>query len=560
MRTTTLGLTLLILGILSVRTPGQLPRRFQVTVGGATSSSDVDIAAAGDVDGDGVGDVLVGLPFEFVSGMLNAGRAEILSGRDGSVLHTFVGSAAGQHLGSGVASVGDVNGDGFADVAVGSPGSPSIGLPSTGCVEVFSGLDGSVLYTLTGAHLFDRFGKRLRGGADLDGDGIGDLLIGIPGANGPAGVEVGAAEVRSGADGSLLRSWSGTGAEDRFGDTLDFAGDVNADGVEDVVIGAMLSDVNGTNSGQVKVFSGLDGSLIYTFNGPTAQHELGASVAGAGDVNGDGHADILVGGTGLYAGMYFFTSYVLVLSGSDGTLLFSVTPTTANQGFGKQGAGAGDSNGDGFDDFLILDPSVSSTLDVPGVLVMSGRDNAPLAKFFEVAGVMSWGTPVAFRGLGDLDGDDLGDVGAVFFGPFPGFGGQYSLRVAVFSAAGRRIYGEGLNPLTQTLELDWDSGSPLADGALSCTGSLPNSPGLLVVSEGSDSTVFSGVPILVETFPSTSFGVPFTFDAAGELHVPLNLAVPSLEGTGIYLQAFGVDTSLPPAATASNGLNLLFTR
>jgi hypothetical protein len=102
--------------------------------------------------------------------------------------------------------------------------------------------------------------------------------------------------VFSGLDGSTLYTWNGDSSGDDFGASVSGAGDVNGDNFDDLIVGARKADTNGSDSGSARVFSGVDGSILYTWNGDSATDGFGRSVSGAGDVNGDGFADLIVSG------------------------------------------------------------------------------------------------------------------------------------------------------------------------------------------------------------------------------------------------------------------------
>lgn len=134
-------------------------------------------------------------------------------------------------------------------------------------------------------------GSSVSWAGDVNGDGTPDMILGANAANGYAG----GAYVHSGLDGSLLHAFSGFSTGDQFGNCVHGAGDTNGDGVPDLVIGATLAQPVGENSGSSYVFSGADGSLLLQMDGMAAEDYLGGSVSFAGDVNGDGRADVIVG-------------------------------------------------------------------------------------------------------------------------------------------------------------------------------------------------------------------------------------------------------------------------
>ena len=243
--------------------------------GTAVSTGDFfgrSVSGAGDVNGDGLTDLIVGWP----------DNARVFSGSDGSVLHNFVNDPINLFFGNSVSGAGDVNSDGFADLIVGDVRDNF----TNGSALVYSGSDGSVLYKFDGA-TSDRLGHSVSGAGDVNGDGFADLIVGIRTA--PS-----SARVFSGSDGSVLYNFS-VSPGDQFGESVSGAGDVNGDGFDDMIVGARLADNNGPTSGSAHVFSGVDGSVLYTFDGDSAGDQFGHSVSSAGDVNGDGLADLVVG-------------------------------------------------------------------------------------------------------------------------------------------------------------------------------------------------------------------------------------------------------------------------
>ncbi|MCH8165935.1 MAG: FG-GAP repeat protein [Planctomycetes bacterium] len=155
---------------------------------------------------------------------------------------------------------------------------------------------------------------------------------------------------------ATLFTFDGDSAFDQFGFSVSGAGDVNADGFADLIVGAYRDDNNGSTSGSARVFSGLDGSVLYTFNGDSAGDQFGFSVSGAGDVNADGFADLIVGAT-VDDNNGPFSGSARVFSGLDGSILFTVN----GDGFADLIVGAvGDNNAAGSARVIspVVDPSI----------------------------------------------------------------------------------------------------------------------------------------------------------------------------------------------------------
>ena len=195
------------------------------------------VAAAGDVDGDGVGDLIVGAPQTLTDGAAT-GTATVLSGRDGGVLLLLHGLAEDDRFGAAVGGAGDINLDGNDDVIVGAFLEDSV-VADAGAVRVFSGRDGHVLLTFAGLESGAQFGRVVSGGGDVDGDGVPDVAIGAP-ADDSAGLNAGRVRVYSGAGGTLLLDLSGEQAGDRFGSAVALAGDLDLDAHAELLVGARL--------------------------------------------------------------------------------------------------------------------------------------------------------------------------------------------------------------------------------------------------------------------------------------------------------------------------------
>jgi hypothetical protein len=310
------------------------------------------VSGAGDVNNDGYADFIVGAYLDDNNGA-SSGSARVFSGLNGSILYTFNGDAAGDFFGWSVGGAGDVNNDGFHDLIVGARLDDNNG-SSSGSARVFSGVDGSILYTFSGDSAGDFLGHSVGGAGDVNNDGYADLIVGANGDdnNGSAS---GSVRVYSGFNGAILYTFNGDSEGDEFGYSVSGARDLNNDGFADLIVGAYQDDNSGSNSGSARVFSGLDGSVLYTFNGDAANDNFGWSVSGAGDVNNDGFYDLIVGAyrddnTGSASGS------ARVFSGLDGSILYTFNGDAANDNFGWSVSDVGDVNNDGFDDLIVGAP------------------------------------------------------------------------------------------------------------------------------------------------------------------------------------------------------------
>ncbi len=254
------------------------------------------VAGVGDLDGDGVPEMVIGTPYGTGSGPYGGGVVTVRSGSNGTLLYEFDGSASGDYLGRAVAGLGDVDGDDVPDLLVAAPNASPAGRGQAGLVQLRSGATGEVLCQLDGAEAAAFFGQAIANVHDLDGDGVDDFSIAAPSAS-PAGMQdAGSVFVYSGASCRLLYRWDGLARFDAFGTAVAGGDDVDGDGVPDVIVGAPGSspgEVSG--AGSAFVFSGATGELLFRWDGRERDGALGQSVAILGDLTGDGRAEVAVG-------------------------------------------------------------------------------------------------------------------------------------------------------------------------------------------------------------------------------------------------------------------------
>ena len=308
------------------------------------------LANAGDVNGDGVADLLVGAPDLVATGGhdvggTTAGRVELYSGATGALLLQVQGDVLGDMFGTAVTAVNDLDGDGVEDFAVGAIGFD--GLASNGgMVRMLSGADGSTLWTRAGGQTNGSYGARLATVGDVNGDGDLDLAVTASNWAGAGGVFV-----HSGADGALLRSWIGNQSNIQFGCALAGIGDVDGDLVPDLAIGAIAAP-QGTSKGTLFVHSIATGDLLYQRVGDVVSSYFGSSVAPIGDLDGDGASELAVGAMQYQTSVNASTSgAVSVLSGASGTELGRILGSQYER-LGISVATLGDVQGDGLLDFV----------------------------------------------------------------------------------------------------------------------------------------------------------------------------------------------------------------
>ncbi len=386
------------------------------------------VATAGDVDGDGFADVIVGAPRADVP-WLDAGAASVFLGSRLGLSTTPVwtegsGQQSAQY-GWSVAAAGDVDGDGFGDVVVGAYQYDN-GFPAEGAAFVYCGSP-DMPAAVASWHVAGGAGAAVHGfcvgyAGDLNADGASDLIASDPYYTGTANAE-GRVNVHlgseSGPDASPDWSFASGEAGACCGWSAGSAGDVNGDGYDDLLVGAPLADGSAENEGCAWLFLGSafgpPTSPSWTFRAGQASAFAGISVGAAGDVNADGYADVLVGAY-LYDGAVTDEGAVFVFHGSASGLSFvpDLTLFGGQQGclFGLAVASAGDVNGDGFSDAIVGAPAFASGSASGRVFVYLGSaaglgsEAAWTADGEQAEERFGWAVAAA----GDVDGDSYGDV------------------------------------------------------------------------------------------------------------------------------------------------------
>jgi hypothetical protein len=392
----------------------------------------VSVATAGDVNGDGLSDVIVGAD-DYDNGQSDEGRAFVyLGSASGPALSpgwTAKGDQYFAYLGFSVATAGDVNGDGFSDVIVGAFGYDTGFGGEDGRAFVYigsaSGLGSSPAWSAESDQYAAQFGASVATAGDVNGDGFSDVIIGAASySNGPSQSSEGRALVYLGSASGLAPSPAWTAESNKqgahFGASVATAGDVNGDGFSDVIVGA-YNETNGQSTeGRAYVYlgseSGPETIPVWTAESDQAAAWFGHSVSTAGDVNGDGFSDIIVGAPVFANGQVDEGRAFVYLgsaSGPGSTPAWTAESDKYQAQFGYSVATAGDVNGDGYSDIIVGAPFYTGGQLFGGRAFVylgsaSGLGTSPAWTAENNEYASNFGTSVATAG--DVNGDGFSDV------------------------------------------------------------------------------------------------------------------------------------------------------
>lgn len=388
------------------------------------------VAGAGDVNGDGYGDLVVGALSASPGGRTNAGEVSILHGSEMGIKsgpsQVIEGVGERDLFGSSVAGVGDVNRDGYADVMIGATQADPGGRANAGTAAIYlGGPAGTAMVPavlLEGATSNDRFGSSVAGAGDINADGYNDVIVGAYYTSPGARLQSGSASVFYGNVSAIANTpafvLEGVANNDQFGSTVSSAGDVNGDGFDDLAIAAVLADPGGRmNAGTVSIYHGgrtpIHDPPAILLTGLTALDAFGTSVASARDVNADGYGDLIVGVVGASAagasGAGSASVYYGNVMGLRVTADLSLPGMERGDLFGSAVASAGDVNGDGFGDVIVgavlADPMGIPNAGSATLFYGSAMGLLPLPSATLQGGAVNdqFGASVAWRAIFPLD-------------------------------------------------------------------------------------------------------------------------------------------------------------
>jgi len=388
-----------------------------------------NLGAAGDVNGDGYADIIVGAVY-YDNGQTDEGAAFVYYGSPTgpSPLPSWMaeGDQAGCHFGVSVGTAGDVNGDGYDDILIGAYDCDN-GQTNEGRAFLYygsaTGPSSTPDWTAESDQAYAQFGVRLGPAGDVNGDGYADVVVGARYYDNGQPDEGRAYAYYGSPEGlSLSPNWiaEGNRSNSFFGRSVNTAGDVDGDGYDDVIVGADRYDNGQTDEGQAYLYYGSAAGLVstpaWTFEANLSYAHLGVCVGTAGDVNDDGYSDVLVGaewygnGQSKEGAVYAFYGSPTGLSSAPDWM------TETDQAGAMLGfvlSTAGDVNGDGFGDVIL------SALQHDNAYADEGRVYAYYGSADGLSSSAGWmvdgGQAGAILGdcvdgVGDVNGDGIDDV------------------------------------------------------------------------------------------------------------------------------------------------------
>lgn len=338
----------IVMALLSQFALGDIQQLGEIVGDGSQGQLGLSIGNIGDFDGDGYDDLIVAdCPNNCCDS--RSGTVYIISSQSFDTLATFIGEAPAIRFGKKVVGIPDVDNDGVNDVVITADVYQPSGVFGRGKLYFYSGKTGNLLFDFVGEGSQDQLGAGLACAGDANGDGVNDIIVGAT-LNDEASYNAGKAYILSGVDGTIVTEYVGENSHDGFGFFVGTIGDIYGDSKEEIFIGAPGYDAGAVNGGRVYILDVSSGDTVLTIDGYVPNGFLGGAVVTPGDINGDGVNDIVIGAPGRYDTS---VGAVYAYSGHDGSLLYSITGPSFTGQFGRFVFTVGDVNCDNYGDFIV---------------------------------------------------------------------------------------------------------------------------------------------------------------------------------------------------------------
>ena len=299
------------------------------------------------------------------------------------------------------------------------------------------GGESEIHHQFYGNHAWEEFGHSVQAAGDYNQDGFDDLIIGRR-LDSPGGLTyAGSVQILSGIDGTVLQQWNGAAAGDEFGSAVAVLGDVDADGVDDFLIGANKASGSIANSGMAFVYSGATGAVLLQVEGEESWSRFGYFLESCPDLNGDGIPDFQVAAPSYYGGAVYSRGAMYVYSGADGSLLYF-------KHYSPYGSFVTDVDGDNIDDFIIGNPWYESSRFRPAegrADLYSGADGSWIQEWIGQGSYCMLGAAVGR--ISDRNQDGIDDIAISEIGRTSGL-------IRIFSGADPNQELQSIHPPAQS--------------------------------------------------------------------------------------------------------------
>jgi hypothetical protein len=370
-------------------------------------------SALGDLDGDGILEFAVGAPLFDGAAGADVGQVRLFSGSKGILIDTLQGAAPGDQFGTTILPIPDMNGDNILDFAVASPEAKLGTLNSVGRITIYSGATRSPLYSINGNASGDRFGTSMATLSDIDGDSHDEFVVSSPGkkVNGIDGV--GSIQVFSGKNGAPLYVTDGSSlSELDFGFTILRIKDQNSDDVDDILVGCPGAFGNGFDSGRIIAISGKTGMRLSFCDGLNPGDQSGFALATWIDQDNDGFREIIVSSPGFHGPAGPNSGLVSIHAGNipgfPSLPLYFIGENSGDE-FGTSLVDGLDIDGDGFEDLLIGAPGFDGSSTDIGKVYSYTSGGGSRARFELTGRVPFQRFGSAIAPLLNIDDDEAGE-------------------------------------------------------------------------------------------------------------------------------------------------------